>query len=133
MHAISNRNSKQLSFILRFIIRYICVERFTKILIVVSDSLIGKKLICYAYTYFFFFFFDAEDKLLMNSVADAYCDSVNTFSNEVKGLFQTLRAAMRKEVDSTEELVKLQGALEMILASSAVPKNVLADTEIRVE
>ncbi|XP_065205586.1 U3 small nucleolar RNA-associated protein 15 homolog [Planococcus citri] len=102
--AISNRDSKQLAQILRFIIRYISVERFMKILIEVSDLII-----------------------------DAYWDIIDLYSSEVKKLFNTLQDTVRKETQATEDFLKIQGALEMILAASNISLPPIEDLAIKVE
>lgn len=52
-------------------------------------------------------------------ITDAYCDSIDSFTSEVRKLFNLLYAATKREVQTTEELLKLQGALELIFASAS--------------
>lgn len=49
---------------------------------------------------------------------DAYCDAIDNYSSEVKKLFEKLSITVRRDVSLTEDLLKLQGALEMILATA---------------
>lgn len=51
--------------------------------------------------------------------ADSYCDVIDSYSSEVKKLFQNLLASVRRDISFTEELVKLQGFLEMILVTAS--------------
>lgn len=127
-HALSNRDSKQLAQILRFLIRYINVERFMKILIEVSDCLIG--------ALFILFVFSNEElhvTITNCEFSDAYCDIIDSYSSEVKKLFGTLHEIVKKEVKATEELLMLQGALEMILASSSINAVPLTDDKLPLE
>ena len=53
-------------------------------------------------------------------IIDAYCDTIGSFSSEVKKLFTFLLSTTKREVQMTEELLKLQGALELIFASASL-------------
>jgi len=89
-NALAGRDGKSLSSILRFIIRYIGDHRFTRVLVVVADTLL-----------------------------DIYGAHLSETGSEACQLFVRLSKKLREEEELTEMLVSLQGAMEMLLAGSS--------------
>lgn len=92
---MANRNSKSLTPILRFLIKYISDYRYTKILIDVANILL-----------------------------DVYEDTIHLQSAEVAKMFISLSKSLQEEVEHTEQLAHLQGALQLLLAGAAAADEV---------
>lgn len=95
--AFASRDSKSLSSILRFLIKYISDYRFTHVLTEVTNILL-----------------------------DVYEDSMHLQSAEVIKMFINLANRVQKETELAEQLAQLQGGLQLLLAgaSSADHSNV---------
>lgn len=89
--ALSGREGKSLLVILRFLIKYIGDYRFTRILIDVANILL-----------------------------DVYGDHLTDCGPEALKLFERLAKRLREEEELTQQLLCLQGALQMILAGASV-------------
>lgn len=87
--ALSSRNSKSLSSILRFLIKYISDYRFTRILIEMTNILL-----------------------------DVYEDSIHLQSAEVVKMFISLSKTVKEETELAEQLIQLQGGLQLLLAGA---------------
>lgn len=51
--------------------------------------------------------------------SDTYCDSIDTYSAEVKKMFGVLHSTAKREVEITQDLLQVQGSLEMIFAAAS--------------
>ncbi|KAE9532124.1 hypothetical protein AGLY_010326 [Aphis glycines] len=91
VQAISGRNSKQLAFLLNFIVRYIGVRKLSKTLTHVASTVI-----------------------------DCYWDSFDTCTLEVRALLTKLHTVVENEILLTKRLLTIDGLVKMLLISSEV-------------
>jgi len=93
--ALAGRDEKSLLQLMQFVTRYIADARFTKLLVVVADMLV-----------------------------DLYCP-VDGMTSAVDKAFIDLSRRLDREVRYMEELLKLQGAVDLVLAASSAGEEVL--------
>lgn len=84
------RTQKSIGAIVRFLIRYIGDQRFTRVLVDVTNTLL-----------------------------DVYEDTFDQFTGELVRNFLSLQKMIRKEEQLTLEFLELQGVLDMIIAASS--------------
>ncbi|XP_050523764.1 U3 small nucleolar RNA-associated protein 15 homolog [Daktulosphaira vitifoliae] len=91
VQAISNRNQKQLAFLLNFIVRYIGVRKLSKTLTHVASTII-----------------------------DCYWDIFDSCTFEVRALLIKLHSVVENEILLTKRLLAIDGLVKMLLISSEV-------------